>query len=53
MELWAEKASEKILDDFAAYEGADDLLRLQQAIARALCHAYEAGKAGKPPDELT
>ena len=51
MESWAEKEAEKILDDFAAYEGADDLLRLQQAIAQALCRAYEGGKAGKPPSD--
>ena len=51
MESWAEKEAEKILDDFAAYEGADDLLKLQQAIARALCRAYEAGKAHRPPDQ--
>jgi hypothetical protein len=29
MESWAEKEAEKILDDFVAYEGADDLLKLQ------------------------
>ena len=51
MESWAEKEAEKILDDFAAYEGADDLLKLQQAIARALCRAYEDGKAHRPPDQ--
>ena len=52
MESWADKEAEKMLDDFVAYEGADDLLRLQQAIARALCRAYEAGKAGEEPDQL-
>lgn len=51
MESWAEKEAEKILDDFAAYEGADDLLKLQQAIAHALCRAYEAGKVQRPPDQ--
>lgn len=51
MESWPEKEAEKILDDFVASEGADDLLKLQQAIARALCHAYESGKAGKQPDQ--
>jgi hypothetical protein len=52
MEPWSEKEAEKILDEFVAYEGADDLLKLQQAIAHALCRAYEGGKAGKQPDQL-
>ena len=51
MESWAEKEADRILDDFVAYEGPDDLLKLQQAIARALSRAYEAGKAGKQPDQ--
>jgi len=44
MKQWAELEAGKILDAFAAYDGPDDLLRLQGAIARALCHFYEMGR---------
>jgi hypothetical protein len=52
MEPWAEKEAEKLLDDFVDYEGADDLLRLQNAIAQALSRAYERGRTGQRPDEI-
>jgi hypothetical protein len=50
MEDWAERKAEKILDAFLAYEGPDDLLLLQQAIAAELNRAYEMGRNGKTPD---
>jgi hypothetical protein len=50
MDDWAEREAEKIIDAFVAYDGPDDLLRLQQAIASALCQTYEIGRWGKMPE---
>jgi hypothetical protein len=44
MNHWAELEAEKIVDAFVAYEGPDDLLKLQTAIARTLFHFYELGR---------
>ena len=44
MKQWAELEAEKIVDAFVAYDGPDDLLKLQAAIARTLCHFYELGR---------
>ncbi|MDQ6733556.1 MAG: hypothetical protein M3Z35_05475 [Nitrospirota bacterium] len=41
---WADQEAEKILDEFVANEGSDDLLKLHEAIVQALCQAYEMGK---------
>jgi hypothetical protein len=49
MKRWAEIEAEKIIDAFASDEGSDDLLKLQQAIATALCRAYERGSQGREP----
>ena len=46
---WAEEEAEAIVDDFAADEGPDDLLRLQTAIAVALLKAYEKGRIRHGP----
>lgn len=50
MDNWAEREAEKIIDAFVAYDGPDDFLQLQQAIAAALCRAFEIGCHGKMPD---
>ena len=50
MDTWAEREAETIIDAFVAYEGPDDLLRLQHAIAAALHRAFEIGCRGKMPD---
>jgi FixJ family two-component response regulator len=42
---WAEQEADRIITLFLDYEGSDDLLRLQDLISRALCVAYETGKA--------
>ena len=53
IEEWAETEAERILDSFVSYEGSDDLLKLEQAIAAALCRAYEMGtERGKPKQPL-
>ena len=44
MKDWADQEAEKILDEFVANEGSDDLLKLHEAIVRALYQAYEMGK---------
>ena len=44
MKQWAELEAEKIVDAFVAYEGPDDLLKLQTAIAHTLFHCYELGR---------
>ena len=44
MKQWAELEAEKIVDAFVAYDGPDDLLKLQAAIARTICHFYELGR---------
>jgi two-component system nitrogen regulation response regulator NtrX len=41
---WAEEQAERIIDRFLDDEGSDDLLKLKNEIARALCRAYTAGK---------
>jgi len=46
---WAETEAERIIDAFVSYEGSDDLLKLQQAVAAALCRAYEMGAEGTKP----
>ena len=46
----ASRKKEKIIDAFVSYEGSDDLLKLQQAIATALCRAFELGSKGRSPD---
>ena len=42
---WAEKQAEAIVDAFLADGEPDDLLRLEQAIVKALGLAYERGRA--------
>jgi len=44
MKDWADQEAEKILDEFVANAGPDDLLKLHEAIVRALCQAYDRGK---------
>jgi hypothetical protein len=41
---WAEEQAEEIIDRFIDDEGCDDLLKLKDEIAHALCRAYNAGK---------
>ena len=40
---WADKKAEEIIEAFVADTGADDLLRLHQAIAKALRQTYADG----------
>jgi hypothetical protein len=40
---WAAKQAEAMIDAFLADEEPDDLLRLEQAVAKALHLAYERG----------
>lgn len=47
---WAHTEAEKIVNAFLAYEGSDDLLLLQQAIAAALSLSYQRGRDGTTPD---
>jgi hypothetical protein len=49
---WADRQAETIVDAFLAYRGTHDLLRLQRAIAAALCRAKEVGEAGKSPETM-
>ena len=46
---WADREAEHIVDKFVAYEGPDDLLRLQQSIAAAL-RAARSSDPNAPPD---
>ena len=41
---WAEQQAELIIDMFLNDKGSDDLLRLKDEIAHALCRAYYTGK---------
>ncbi|WP_447985850.1 response regulator [Nitrospira sp. Nam74] len=41
---WAAEQAEHIIDRFIDDEGSDDLLKLKDEIAHALCRAYNAGK---------
>jgi hypothetical protein len=52
MDDWADREAEKIIDAFVAYDGPDDLLRLQQAITLALCQTYEIGRRGRMPEAV-
>lgn len=45
---WADKKAEGIVDAFVADTGPEDLLRLQQAIAKALRQAYAGGRNRHP-----
>jgi hypothetical protein len=51
---WATKEAEQILDAFFSNTGCDDCFVLHQAIVKALCHAYRAGKVAchKAPDTV-
>lgn len=44
MTNWADKKAEGIVDAFVGNTGSDDLLHLQEAIAKALRRAYADGK---------
>ena len=51
---WATQEAEQILDAFLANTSSDDCFLLHQAIVKALCHAYRAGKVAchKAPDAI-
>jgi len=43
---WADQQAENIIDDFVAYDGPDDLLRLQESIALAIRQASTPAPPG-------
>lgn len=53
MDDWAAKVADTILDNFVSDQGSDDLIKLHLAIAAAVQHAYDFGRRGKSPDNMT
>ena len=45
---WADQVAEKLIDEFVAYEGPDDLLRFQRSIAEALRAARSSDPKSGP-----
>ena len=53
MDDWAAKVADTILDNFVSDQGSDDLIKLHLAVAEAVQHAYDFGRRGKSPNNMT
>ena len=53
MDDWAAIVADTILDNFVSDQGSDDLIKLHLAVAEAVQLAYDIGRRGKSPDNMT